>query len=393
MIASPPFQSGYDQSVSKPTVMLIGLGHLGGALLELMARETSLGRIVACSRRPERGKARCNLTRLGAVAHGYSPRIDFLPIDLENSEQTAELVEREAPDLILSSATLQTWWLTDLLPREAATALKRAGFGGWLPVHLPLTLKLMRTLAEANYKGVVLTAPFPDVVNNILQRLDLAPTCGIGNIDEVVPKIQVLAAERLGAPSSEVRVTLVAHHALQPMVFGAGGAKVPPYHLRAHHRDRDVTEEVGAEELLLAPYPLPGGPAWSWLTAGSATRLVRAILASEETRLHAPAPGGLPGGYPIVVGRGEARPDEIEGLSLEEAIALNESSHRFDGIEVIEADGTTVFTPETAEVMRRELGFDCRRLFPEEAADRGQELIRRFDDYARRHGIDLSRVM
>lgn len=373
--------------------MLIGLGHLGGALLELLARETTLGRIVACSRRPERGEPRCNLTRLGAAAHGYSPRIDYLPIDLENTEQTAELVERVAPDLILSSATLQTWWLIDLLPAEAATALKKAGFGGWLPVHLPLTLNLMRTLADIDYKGVVLTAPFPDVVNNILERLHLAPTCGIGNIDEVVPKIRVLAAKSLGAPSSDVRVQLVAHHALQPMVFGARKASVPPYHLRVHYGDRDVTQEVAADELLLAPYPLPGGPAWSWLTAGSATRLVRAILDEEETHLHAPAPGGLPGGYPVVAGRGEARPDEIEGLSLEEAIAINESSHRFDGIEVIEADGTTVFTDDTAEVMRQELGFDCRRLFPEEAMDRGGELIRRFDDYARRHGVDLSRVM
>jgi hypothetical protein len=379
--------------VTKPTVMLIGLGNLGGALLELLARETTLGRIVACSRRSERGEARCNLTRLGATAQGYSPQIDYLPLDLENSEQTAELIDREAPDLVLSTATLQTWWLTDLLPREPTAALKKAGFGGWLPVHLPLTLKLMRALAEIDYQGVVLTAPFPDVVNNILARLDLAPTCGIGNIDEVVPKIRVLAAERLGAPPPEVRVQLVAHHALQPMVFGATAAKVPPYYLRVHHLDRDVTEEVAAEELLLAPYPLPSGPAWSWLTAGSAARLVPAILADEETHLHAPAPGGLPGGYPVVVGRGAVRPDEIESLGLEEAIAINESSHHFDGIESIETDGTTVFTADTAEVMKRELGFDCRRLFPEEAADRGRELIQRFDDYARRHGVDLSRAM
>jgi hypothetical protein len=379
--------------VAKPTVMLIGLGHLGGTLLELLARETTLGRLVACSRRPERGEARCNLARLGATAQGFSPQIDYLPLDLENTERTAELIRREAPDLVLSTATLQTWWLTDLLPSEPAAALKKAGFGGWLPVHLPLTLKLMRALQAAEYAGVVLTAPFPDVVNTILERLDLAPTCGIGNIDEVVPKVRLLAAERLGASPSEVRVNLVAHHALQPAVFGDREAKVPPYHLRVHFRDRDVTEKVAADELLLAPYPLPRGPAWSFLTAGSAARLVQAILADEQTHLHAPAPGGLPGGYPVVVGRGEVRPDEIDGLTLEEAIAINESSHRFDGIEGIEADGTTVFTPDTAEVMRRELGFDCRRLFPEEAAERGRELIQRFDDYARRHGVDLSRAM
>ncbi len=373
----------------KPTVMLIGLGGLGSIVLELLAREERLGRIVVGSRNATRGVARCNLVRLGAMAQGYAPTIGFVPLDLNDKEAVAEIVQREKPDIILSTATMQTWWLPDLLPPEQAAIIKSAGFGVWLPVHLTLTLKLMEALREANYRGITLTAPFPDVVNCVLSHLDLAPTCGVGNLDEIVPKVRLLAAERLRAPLNAVRVLLVAHHALEPVVFGEPTGEVPPYFLRVEYGGQDVTENIHADELLLAPYPLPPGPVTHFLTAGSTVRLMRALLSEEGALLHAPAPNGLPGGYPVIASREGVQPAPIEGLALAEAIVINERSHRFDGIERIEADGTVVFCPEAAEVLRVELGYECERLTPDEAEDRAQELIARFQKYAERYGVNL----
>jgi len=387
---------------AKPTIMLIGLGGLGSVVLELLAREEGLGRIIVGSRNAARGTARCNLARLGAMAQGYAPDISFLPLDLNDKDAVAEMVHREAPDIILSTATMQTWWLPDLLPPVQAAAIKGAGFGVWLPVHLTLTLKLMEALREAAYPGVTLTAPFPDVVNCVLGRLesgnglDLAPTCGVGNLDEIVPKVRLLAAQRLGAPPDAVRVLLVGHHALNAAVFGEGARsetfaqrEIPPYFLRVECRGQNVTEAIGADELLLAPYPLPPGPASHFLTAGCTVRLIRAFLSDSETLLHAPGPNGLPGGYPIIVSSSGVRPVLIEGLTLAEAVAINERSHRFDGIERIETDGTVVFCPEAADVLRIELGYDCDQLAPDESEERAKELIARFREYAERYGVSL----
>ncbi|RMF00742.1 MAG: hypothetical protein D6768_12125, partial [Chloroflexi bacterium] len=102
-----------------------------------------------------------------------------------------------------------------------------------------------------------------------------------------------------------------------------------------------------------------------------------------------PAPNGLPGGYPVLAGRGAVKLADIPGLSAADAVDINTRSHRFDGIERIEPDGTAVFVPESAQILRDELGYDCRRLPPSEAADRAAELIARFREYARRHGVDL----
>jgi len=371
--------------------MLVGLGGLGATVLELLARHQGLGQIVVCSRRAEHGVARCNLARMGAIAQGYEPSIRFVTLDINDEGAVAETVRHEAPDIIFSAATLQTWWLTDLLPEEQAKVLKKARFGVWLPVHLTLTLKLMRALRDADYRGITLTAPFPDVVNCVLGKLGLAPTCGVGNLDEIVPKVRLLAAERLGAQLDAIDVLLVAHHALQPAAFGEPMEEMPPYYLRIYFEGQDVSEKVDAPALLLAPYPLTPGPPSCFLTAATAVKLIRALLSDRETYLHAPSPHGLPGGYPIIVQGGDVQPAELEGLSLAEAIDINERSHPFDGVERIEADGTVVFCPQDVQVLRETLGCDCVPLKPAESEERARELMARFREYAGRHGVVLPR--
>jgi NAD(P)-dependent dehydrogenase (short-subunit alcohol dehydrogenase family) len=375
----------------KPTIMLIGLGGLGSVILELLARQEGIGRVLVASRNREQGSARCNLARLGALAQGYDPAISFIALDLHNSEAVAETIQREAPTLILSTATMQTWWLPDLLPAAQAAAIKSAGFGMWLPVHLALSMKLMQALRVAQYQGLTLTAPFPDAVNCVLGRLNLAPTCGIGNLDEIVPKVRLLAAERLHTSPETLRVLLVAHHALEDVAFGVAGDAVPPYFLRIEDEGRDVTQEIHADELLLAPYPITAGPATHFLTAGSALRLVRALLSDDRMQLHAPGPGGLPGGYPIIASRAGVQLASIPGLSVEQAIAINEQAQRFDGIERIEADGTVIFRPQMVEAFRDLLGYECASLPPAEAEERARELIARFHAYASRYGVTLPR--
>ncbi|HEY6291724.1 MAG TPA: hypothetical protein VI455_09225 [Terriglobia bacterium] len=375
-----------------PKILLIGLGDLGTTVLELLAREPGLGPVVAASRNAVRGELRANLARLGAIAQGYAPSIGFTPLDLDQPDAVAEAVRREHPEIILSTATRQTWWLDGLLPPKQASRLRKARFGVWLPVHLTLTLKLMQALRAADYRGITLTAPYPDVVNVALGKLGLAPTCGVGNVDEIAAKVRFAAAESLHQPVERVQAVLVAHHALHAPAFEGAPGPLPPYFLRVYLGNEDVTEAAGGEQLLRTPCRLPLGPASCFLTAGSIVRLIRALATGEQPLLHAPAPEGLPGGYPIVIRGGEIRLARIPGLSREDAIALNEASHPFDGIERVEQDGSVVFCPEDAAALRRVLGYNVQRLKPAEAEDRAQELMAKFGEFARKAGIDLDRA-
>ncbi len=237
----------------KMKLMLVGAGGLGETILELLVRDNSLREIAVCDINQRRGTAKCNLARLSAIAQGYSPALSFLPLDLNSHEDISRVVEQERPDIILNAASLQPWWLQELLPPEPAALLKKARFGVWLPINLILPLKLMRALRELHYGGITLTAPFPDVVNCILDRIGLASTCGIGNLDGIVPKVRWLAARRLRSAVEDIQVWLVAHHSLEPCVYGKPARDIPPYFLRVERKGRDVTAEIDGAKLLFAP--------------------------------------------------------------------------------------------------------------------------------------------
>ena len=369
-------------------ILIIGLGGLGSVLLELLARSSLSRRLVVGSRNRLHGIECCNLAKLGAQAQGYDPDIEFTQLDLDNPQATAKTIRGISPDIIVCTATRQSWWIPQQLPAPQASRFKSAGFGLWLPLHLDLPIALMRILHSADYRGLTLIAPFPDVVNCILDRMGLSPTCGIGNVDEIATKVRGLAAVKLAAPIDEVTVSLVGHHALEKCAFD-GSPEPVPYILRVDRNGRDVTKEVEATELLMQPFKLPKGPPTHFLTAGSAVRLITALGSDCSVRLHAPGPNGLPGGYPVLASKSGVTVPEIDGLSLPDAIDVNEQSHKFDGIELIEKDGSVVFTENVISVARDELKFNCSRLEPHEVETQAQELLSKFQAYAKALGMVL----
>jgi hypothetical protein len=370
-------------------LLLIGLGDLGAVTLELLAREPSIGSILVGSRNIDHGQARCNLARIGAMAQGYTPDIQFLELDLEHSEATSRLIQKRNPKIILCTASMMTWWLPALFPDDQQELLKRAGFGAWLPIHLTLPMKLMVALDRIDYQGFTLIAPFPDVVNPILNAIGMPPAAGIGNLDEIVPKIRYLGAQKMEVDPDTLRITLVAHHALEGWVFGKAEGDPPPYYLRVEHQGVDVTEAIEGEDLLFATYPITGGPAWNYLSGGSVVRLIKALLSGQESRLHVPGPDGLPGGYPVQVSGAGIRLDLPADLSLDNAIAINERSHPYDGIEAIEADGTVVFSETTTSILSKLIGFSVERMKPAESEAYANELLAKFYSFAKKQGVKL----
>jgi hypothetical protein len=85
--------------------------------------------------------------------------------------------------------------------------------------------------------------------------------------------------------------------------------------------------------------------------------LVEALLGDVPRRVHVPAPGGRPGGYPALASTSGVALDLPDGVPEAHAIAINATAARWDGIERIDADGTVTFTTEVAEATERLLGL------------------------------------
>jgi hypothetical protein len=102
------------------------------------------------------------------------------------------------------------------------------------------------------------------------------------------------------------------------------------------------------------------------VTATATGVVVEALLSDTPRRVHVPAPGGRPGGYPALVSAAGIELDLPAGIPESEAIAINATAARWDGIERIDADGTVTFTQDVFDSTARVLGRGIDRVTVEE---------------------------
>jgi len=366
-------------------ILMIGLGSLGGHVLEFLARTQGMRRIIAADVNEDWGVSKTNNAILGAVNQGFYPSVTFRKIDLNDVEGTAEILREEEPDLVFNATTLQSWWVIGLLPNEAYEKLLSAGFGPWLPMHLTLTHKLMMAVKKAGIETHIVSSSFPDAVHPVLGKVGLAPTVGIGNFDLLIPRIKKVVSEKLGVAMRNISVFMVGHHVHDVLVEDFGTTGDAPYFLKILVGDRNVTDELKPEKIFSEPLPTPPGNQSDQQVASSAVKNILAILNDTGKLTHAPGPNGLPGGYPVRLSAKGAEVVLPEELSLEEAIKINEEAQKFDGIQEIKDDGTVVFTEKSVGIMRKMLNYDCEELRLDESEERAVELRRLYRNFIERY--------
>ena len=362
------------------TVAVVGLGDLGGRVVDALARETVIERLIGAGRDVSRGNAL--MAQAGLTAdHLDGPRsVDYEPMDLEDVSATAALLERVDPDLIVTAASHHTWWRSpDRLPYVA-----------WLPLQIRLVRRLMEARSAAGVQGRVVCLPFPDVVIPALDAVGLAPEAGGGNVAEVAAKLRLLAAAGHGVPREDVRVRLVMHHAAERLAFGAfqslagdrEEAGDPPWAAEVLVRGEPLPGDQ-VDALFRTPYALTDGRETQGLTAAATAALVRGLLGDEETELHVPGVEGLPGGYPARVSSSGIDLELPKGMTREQAVAINQAAGRWDGVERIDPDGTVVYTREAADACQAAFGSRVESLSPSDHDAAADELLARRDALAR----------
>jgi hypothetical protein len=369
-----------ERSTDGATALVVGLGDLGGRVIDALAREAGIERLIAAGRDHERGVAIAGQAALAAEFARGPRSVEYEPCDLEDVAATAALLERADPEVIVTAASYRTWWRSpDPLPYSA-----------WLPLHLRPVRRLMEARAAAGARGRVVCLPFPDVVIPVLHGVGLAPDAGAGNVAEVAAKLAALAGAAHAVRREEVEVRLVMHHAAERVAFGTfesvGGeleaSGEPPWLGEVRVRgNRLPAAEVDA--LFHSPYALRTGRDAQGLTAAATAALVRAMLDDTPTLCHVPGVDGMAGGYPALVDRSGielALPDDI---TRAEARAVNNAAACWDGVERIEEDGTVVYTREAADARAETLGYRVEKLAPDDHDAEADELLARLDALAR----------
>jgi hypothetical protein len=84
--------------------------------------------------------------------------------------------------------------------------------GPWIPNHFTLAYKLMQAVKKSKIKTHVVNGAFPDITNDILSRLGMAPVCGGGNMDLGISRVRRLIARDMKIPFRNVFVYGAGHH-------------------------------------------------------------------------------------------------------------------------------------------------------------------------------------
>jgi hypothetical protein len=343
-------------------VLVLGLGDLGRRIVNALAQARAPAiRLVAAARDADVARAVAGQAKLIAALCDGPRTIEAARIDLDEADATAAELARLEPSVIVLAASRLTWWR---LPELAGSI----PYGAWLPLHVALVRKLMEARAAAGVSAPVVALAFPDAVGPVLAGAGLAPQLGAGNVLEIAAKLGTLAAERAGVRREQVDVRLIAHHATERFAFsafselGGVGPPSPPPFLARVSVDGEPLEDAVVRDDFRAPHPLPSGRATQQLTAAATMATVGALLSQAPRRLHVPAPAGRPGGYPVTVSRAGIELDLPDGVTEADAIAINAVAARWDGIELIEPDGTLTFTAAVSDEIERILGLRVRRI-------------------------------
>lgn len=369
------------------SVMIVGIGDLGGWVLEFLARSNGVNRIIAADIREEYGLHKTNCATIGASLQGYLKDIEFRKVDLNDIDGTAELLNSVQPDLIYSAVTLQSWWVRRLLPKDIMGEMARVGTGPLITTNLVLIHKLMQAVKKTGITAHVLNHSGPDFTNPVLWRNGFRPTLGAGNLQFATEVVRHRVSKAENVPIGDVTVYGFGVHAV---VMRDLKKDHVPYYMKCIVRDKDVTSKYDIDAFLAeSSRGIPAGPQISWLThpfiAACAVKNILGIINDTNEISSVPGPNGLIGCYPVRLSASGVEIVLPEGLTLEEAIKINLDGLKWDGYKEIKDNGTIVFTEAATEVYKKFLGIEIKELQLKDADEIVKELLAAYNNLAKKH--------
>lgn len=342
------------------TLAVIGIGKLGGAVVDHLCLRHPDVRFVLISRSRERSVKRANLSRYLAAQWRIFPEIIGEETDLLDVTRTSHLLASLKPDVVFNATTPFPWWKLDQLPEREAKLAARAGSGMWCALDALLPLRLTEAMEQSGTQAVHVNGCYPDMTNPFLADMRCAPGLGIGNISNLVPGLVLGWAAELGLEPRDVEVRIVGHHSVS-LFAPSVGCPETPYDLEIRSPTgclRFTGPDDRPFEVLRRHASRVRGLDGLGVTIGSAVTVLDELLGGAPMLHHCPGALGLPGGYPVrLQPDGQPRLDLPSGLSPDAAAAINMAAQRFDGVQDVRA-GSVSATPMAREAYQEIVGTE-----------------------------------
>lgn len=368
---------------TRKTVLVFGIGKLGGPFVDTLCKRFPYNRFVLVSRDIERSQKRANLSQYLALQWGLAPDVIGEETNLQDVSRTAELINKYDPDIVINATTPFPFWKINRLPERERMLADNAGMGVWCAFDCWLPLCLTKALSMAASGAVHVNATYPDMTNTFLSALDCKPQIGIGNISNLVPGLQLAFARELSVSPEKIEIRMVGHHYVSYNAQNPEGCSNTPYDLTVIHPDGKLHFR-GPND---APFAIlrknalrVKGLEGYGVSIGSAATVVATLLGSPQKKHHCPGAKGLPGGYPVQVDiDGSIKLNLSDSLSEEEAVALNIQAQVLDGISHVEA-GRVIASPMAQEAHSEIVGIDLPEVTFSNVSELSQDILARLND-------------
>ncbi|NRA59569.1 MAG: hypothetical protein HRU25_01390 [Psychrobium sp.] len=310
------------------SVLIIGLGSLTKKIIFHLANQGKVEIIVL-------SRSVTNSSWLNLCGLFEDVDIKFVQGNALDKRQIQRLIKQYSPDLIINGASLASPFC--LVGHPKAEMVKQAGFALQIGSQISIIMSVMEVVKDISPKTPVLNCSFPDLVNPILYKLNLAPTGGIGNVSmlEMIARKEIQSYFNTGK-KQDIRV--IGHHAhVLPILRNS-------VHELSHHpivycNNKKVDGIFNDLDLNLSPEEI------NHFTAMSAIPVINALL-WHESDLQCSIPGvlGYAGGIPTILHNGEIISNLPNDMEHGDVICYFNEALTLDGVSAIEEDGTIQFT-------------------------------------------------
>lgn len=352
-------------------VLVAGYGSAGQYVVDFLLKDhrievpSCLSEIHIMSRKPfSEINPRLEISRVAAgISERYVPLL-YHQADFDDHDRMVEVLQEVDPDVIVYTGRFASG-----LKYGAFSYPQGIGYGVWIPLSLVYITKLMKAVKASGIETKVINTSFPDGVNYYLNSLGLAPYCGAGNLNHLVPRIKRAAARRFMIPASSIDVDLVCSHYTNTYVSKEGTTRGSLFLLSV---------DSLYDSLLFGPLETPeseeffstckdnsaGGQIRNQMIATDCAEITRYLIDPyADGVIHVPGFNGLPGGV-----RCRARRRTLElntQWDLEDIVDVNTQGLKMDGV-VIDRDVIN-FTDEVREKMERSYQIKYpEHLYPDE---------------------------
>lgn len=346
------------------TVMIIGLGSVGGYLLDyLISKNDPAINVVVVGRDAEKMQTKVNITRVaGLIREVNKSHIEVEGgVDLNDIGVIRAAVEKYQPDFIVNSSRAYP----GLKYGSISWANVRA-YGIWTPLAIRFTKNVMEACDRANTNAIVVNTSYSDAVIPWLKSAGKAyPDFGSGNLNHLVPRMKFGVAEMLGVDDFwNVDVMLAAGHFHDVCISKEGQPEGVNLPLMIYYKGKEQSQIDSTEVYRACNISMPVDQTRNMMNASSNYRIIDAVISAvrtkESQRLYIPGAFGEIGGYPVLVGYRDGKLDawiDESVFSFEEMNRADRASMALDGVEDI-TDGALIYTDDLIKKSRDAFGVE-----------------------------------